>query len=113
MLRYVLTASSYGARVAGLDLAIGYDELATIPAHKFERKRVMILGCGNAAFETADALRDHVSSFTVHRDSYVARRYNQKSFDHSTAAPCVHRLPILQWYAVEIVKYCRKRGMSY
>lgn len=41
----------------GTDLTVRYDELAAVQASAFEGKRVMILGCGNAAFETADAVR--------------------------------------------------------
>lgn len=45
--------------VDGLEgLVIQYDELDTVPLSSFENKSVVIFGGGNAAMETADAIRD-------------------------------------------------------
>lgn len=41
------------------DVSVSYDELWDVPADAFENKSVMILGAGNAATETADAIRNY------------------------------------------------------
>ncbi|MEV7007935.1 NAD(P)-binding domain-containing protein [Streptosporangium sp. NPDC051022] len=46
--------------IPGIEHAEGYEEMAVDP-EPFLGKRVLILGKGNAAFETAHALRDHAS----------------------------------------------------
>ena len=51
--------------ISGLDLTVGYDQLRKHPDEDFEAKRVMILGCGNAAFETADSLRNYAADIVT------------------------------------------------
>ena len=45
--------------------AVGYEELAPWNPHEFSNKRVLILGNGNAAFETADAVRNEAAEISV------------------------------------------------
>ena len=51
--------------VVGTDLTIGYDELRGVANDEFEDKKVLILGSGNAAYETADAIRNYASDLVV------------------------------------------------
>ena len=45
--------------------AIQYDDLPGIPVERFENRSVLILGAGNAAAETADAVRNHARDIQV------------------------------------------------
>ena len=47
------------------DLAIGYEDLAPWNPAEFTGKRMLILGMGNAAFETADAVRNEAAEMTI------------------------------------------------
>jgi len=51
----------------GLDRAVGYDELIPWKDHKkaFQNLSVLIVGNGNAAFETTDALRNYASEIAL------------------------------------------------
>ena len=51
--------------ITGLDLTVRYDQLREYAETDFEGKRVMILGCGNAAFETADSLRNFAADIVT------------------------------------------------
>eukprot|EP00930_Biecheleria_cincta_P048409 TRINITY_DN33724_c0_g1_i1.p1 TRINITY_DN33724_c0_g1~~TRINITY_DN33724_c0_g1_i1.p1 ORF type:complete len:787 (-),score=96.38 TRINITY_DN33724_c0_g1_i1:163-2523(-) len=56
------------------DVAVRYDKLAGIPLDHFENRSVLILGAGNAATETADAVRD------VARDIQIISRSDEMKF---------------------------------
>ena len=49
----------------GTDLTLPYDSLRTVDDSELEDKKIIILGCGNAAFETADAVRNFASDIVV------------------------------------------------
>lgn len=51
--------------MAGSHLALGYDSLRSYASSDFTDKRVLILGSGNAAFETADALRNYAADLVL------------------------------------------------
>ncbi len=50
--------------IEGFELAVNYTEFDTNP-ELYENKRVLILGKGNSAFETADSLLEHAASIHV------------------------------------------------
>ncbi len=50
----------YVPPIPGIEHAIGYETVQTDPAH-FTDQRVLILGKGNSAFETASAMIGHAS----------------------------------------------------
>jgi thioredoxin reductase len=50
--------------IKGFELAANYTEFDTNP-QQYENKRVLILGKGNSAFETADSLLEHAASIHV------------------------------------------------
>jgi len=54
-----------GNWMRGLDHAVGYDELTPWNGKAFENLSVLILGNGNAAFETADAMRNWASEIGI------------------------------------------------
>lgn len=45
--------------------SLRYDRLREVHDSEYEDKRIMILGCGNAAFETADAVRNFASDIVI------------------------------------------------
>lgn len=47
------------------DFAVGYEELAPWNPKEFTDKRILILGNGNAAFETADAIRNEAAEISI------------------------------------------------
>jgi cation diffusion facilitator CzcD-associated flavoprotein CzcO len=49
----------------GTKFTVGYDELHTVPLEDFEDKRVLLLGFGNAALETVDAVRPYAADIVV------------------------------------------------
>ena len=54
-------AEAYKPNIAGIEYCEAYDEFSTNP-EDFENQRVMIVGKGNSAFETADCLMNHTKS---------------------------------------------------
>ena len=51
--------------LVGTKNTVGYDELSLIPNEEFEDKRVLVVGLGNAAMETVDAMRDFASDIVL------------------------------------------------
>jgi hypothetical protein len=47
------------------EFAVGYEDLAPWNSKEFTDKRILILGNGNAAFETADAIRNEAAEISI------------------------------------------------
>jgi len=55
-----LATPNVPATIPGIELATGYEDLPA-DSTRFEGKSILVLGMGNAAFETANALSPHVN----------------------------------------------------
>ncbi|MFF4415081.1 NAD(P)-binding domain-containing protein [Streptosporangium sp. NPDC001559] len=67
----------YVPDIPGIEHAEGYEDM-TVDPESFLGKRVLILGKGNAAFETAHALRDHASAIHLASPRPVRLAWNSR-----------------------------------
>jgi thioredoxin reductase len=77
----VIAATGWGApyvpRIAGIEHAVGYEDVAVDPA-AFAGKRVLIIGKGNSAFEIAHAIFGHASMVHLASRSPLRLAWNTK-----------------------------------
>ncbi|KXK59078.1 pyridine nucleotide-disulfide oxidoreductase [Micromonospora rosaria] len=77
----VVVATGWGPpnvpQVRGIEHAVGYEEMSTDPAD-YAGQRVLILGKGNSAFETASAILGHAAMVHVASPNFLKLAWNTK-----------------------------------
>ena len=70
--------------------AVGYEELAPWNGSEFSNKRVLILGNGNAAFETSDAVRNHAAEISIFGRHSIIHKAEQTHYVGHVRAHRMH-----------------------